>query len=69
MRNLRKIFEHLGFYERSPSLEIKDMRERVMAVSGISPDDRVLLGKILDAVIAIADDDAKNAAKKATKEG
>lgn len=69
MRNLRKIFERLGFYNRSPSLELKDLHTRLAAATNISSDDRVLLSKILDAVIAIADDDAEKASKKATKEG
>lgn len=70
MRNLRKIFEHIAFYNRSPALEIKDLRERVLASNALAVDDRAMLGKILDAVVAIAEGDEDKASKKAaTTEG
>jgi hypothetical protein len=90
MRNLRKIFESLGFFKRSPVLTIKDMAARVntavnalqtimtasnkderdaavtllMSVSNATPDDLILFNRIMDAVIAIAEDE--KAGKKAT---
>ena len=70
MRNLRKIFEHIAFYNRAPAREIADLRARIIVGADISSDDRVLLGKVLDAVVDIATDEAKKAIKKAsTTEG
>ena len=67
MRNLRKIFEHIAFYNRAPAREIKDMALRVLADVNISPDDRALLGKVLGAVVDIAKDEAEKFIKKAEK--
>lgn len=104
MRNLRKIFESLGFFKRSPVLSIKDMAARInsgidivasiekcladhedgkindttfikavahhLASALPSNDDAVLLNRIIDAVIAIAEGDEDKASKKAsTTEG
>ena len=65
MRNLRKIFESLGFFKRSPVLTIKDMAARVNT-GDATPDDLILFNRIMDAVIAIAEDDDEKAGKKAT---
>jgi len=68
MRNLRKIFESLGFFKRSPVLSIKDMAARINS-GDQTAEDLVLFNRIIDAVVAIAEDDDEKAAKKATKEG
>ena len=58
MRNLRKIFESLGMFKRDPVLTIKDAFARVLT-GDTTKDDIALLTPIIDAVIAIAEDDAK----------
>lgn len=68
MRNLRKIFESLGFFKRSPVLSIKDMAARINS-GDQTAEDLVLFNRIIDAVVAIAEDDDEKASKKATKEG
>lgn len=60
MRTLRKIFESLSMFTRDPVMSIKDARARFLT-DDATADDKVLLGRILDAVIAIAEDDAKKA--------
>ena len=69
MRNLRKIFESLGFFKRSPVLSIKDMAARIN--SGYqTAEDLVLFNRIIDAVVVIAEGDEDKASKKAsTTEG
>jgi hypothetical protein len=57
MRNLRKIFESLGMFKRDPVLTIKDSFAR-FETGDATPDDVVLLGKIIAAVIEIAEGDA-----------
>lgn len=69
MRNLRKIFESLGFFKRSPVLSIKDMAARINS-GDQTAEDLVLLNRIIDAVVAIAEGDEDKASKKAaTTEG
>ncbi len=69
MRNLRKIFESLGFFKRSPVLSIKDMAARVNS-GDQTAEDLVLFNRIIDAVVAIAEGDEDKASKKAsTTEG
>ena len=63
MRNLRKIFEAFGLINANPILSIKDAQAR-MESGDMTQHDRVLLGKILDAVVAIAEEDAVKASKK-----
>jgi hypothetical protein len=58
MRNLRKIFESLGMFKRDPALAIKDAFARVLT-GDTTPDDITLLTPIIEAVIAIAENDAK----------
>lgn len=69
MRNLRKIFESLGFFKRSPVLSIKDMAARVNS-GDQTAEDLVLFNRIIDAVVVIAEGDEDKASKKAlTTEG
>jgi len=68
MRNLRKIFESLGFFKRSPVLSIKDMAARINS-GDQTAEDLVLFNRIIDAVVAIAESDEEKASKPATKEG
>ncbi len=69
MRNLRKIFESLGFFKRSPVLSIKDMAARINS-GDQTAEDLVLFNRIIDAVIVIAEGDEDKASKKtATTEG
>lgn len=68
MRNLRKIFESLGFFKRSPVLSIKDMAARINS-GDQTAEDLVLFNRIMDAVVAIAESDEEKASKPATKEG
>lgn len=69
MRNLRKIFESLGFFKRSPVLSIKDMAARVNS-GDQTAEDLVLFNRIIDAVVSIAEGDEDKAIKKAsTTEG
>ncbi len=68
MRNLRKIFESLGFFKRSPVLSIKDMAARINSGDQTAAD-LVLFNRIIDAVVGIAEGDDEKASKKATKEG
>ena len=69
MRNLRKIFESLGFFKRSPVLSIKDMAARINS-GDQTAEDLVLFNRIIDAVVAIAEGDDEKASKKtATTEG
>lgn len=69
MRNLRKIFESLGFFKRSPVLSIKDMAARVNS-GDQTAEDLVLFNRIIGAVVAIAEGDEDKASKKAsTTEG
>ena len=69
MRNLRKIFESLGFFKRSPVLSIKDMAARINT-GDQTAEDLVLFNRIIDAVVAIAEGDDEKASKKtATTEG
>lgn len=66
MRNLRKIFESLGFFKRSPVLSIKDMAARINS-GDQTAEDLVLFNRIIDAVVAIAEgDEAKAASASAT---
>ena len=65
MRNLRKIFESLGFFKRSPVLSIKDMAARINTADHTA-EDLVLFNRIMDAVVAIAEGDEDKASKKAT---
>ena len=60
MRNLRKIFESLGFFKRDPAIAIKEAMHR-MELHVMNADDMILIGRILDVVIAIAEDDAGKA--------
>ena len=69
MRNLRKIFESLGFFKRSPVLSIKDMAARINS-GDQTAEDLVLFNRIIDAVVNIAEGDEDKARKKAaTTEG
>jgi hypothetical protein len=69
MRNLRKIFESLGFFKRSPVLSIKDMAARINS-GDQTAEDLVLFNRIIDAVVVIAEGDEDKASKKAaTTEG
>lgn len=69
MRNLRKIFESLGFFKRSPVLSIKDMAARINS-GDQTAEDLVLFNRIIDAVVGIAEGDEDKASKKAaTTEG
>ena len=69
MRNLRKIFESLGFFKRSPVLSIKDMAARINS-GDQTAEDLVLFNRVIDAVVAIAEGDEDKASKKAaTTEG
>lgn len=69
MRNLRKIFESLSFFKRSPVLAIKDMAARINT-GDQTAEDLVLFNRIIDAVVAIAEGDDEKASKKAaTTEG
>ena len=69
MRNLRKIFESLGFFKRSPVLSIKDMAARINS-GDQTAEDLVLFNHIIDAVVVIAEGDEDKASKKAaTTEG
>ena len=69
MRNLRKIFESLGFFKRSPVLAIKDMAARINT-GDQTAEDLVLFNRIIDAVVASAEGDEDKASKKAsTTEG
>lgn len=66
MRNLRKIFESLGFFKRSPVLSIKDMAARINT-GDQTAEDLVLFNRIIDAVVGIAEgDEAKAASASAT---
>jgi len=66
MRNLRKIFESLGFFKRSPVLSIKDMAARINS-GDQTAEDLVLFNRIIDAVVVIAEgDEAKAASASAT---
>lgn len=66
MRNLRKIFESLGFFKRSPVLSIKDMAARINS-GDQTAEDLVLFNRIIDAVVGIAEgDEAKVASASAT---
>ena len=65
MRNLRKIFESLGFFKRSPVLSIKDMAARINS-GDHTAEDIVLFNRIIDAVVAIAEGDEDKASKKAS---
>ena len=60
MRNLRKIFESLGFFKRSPVLSIKDMAARINS-GDQTAEDLVLFNRIIDAVVAIAEGDEDKA--------
>ena len=69
MRNLRKIFESLGFFKRSPVLSTQDMAARITS-GDQTAEDLVLFNRIIDAVVAIAEGDEDKASKKAsTTEG
>ena len=65
MRNLRKIFESLGFFKRSPVLSIKDMAARINS-GDQTAEDLVLFNRIIDAVVAIAEGEEDKASKKAS---
>ena len=65
MRNLRKIFESLGFFKRSPAREIADLRARINS-GDQTAEDLVLFNRIIDAVVAIAEGDEDKASKKAS---
>ena len=65
MRNLRKIFESLVFFKRSPVLAIKDMAARINS-GDQTAEDLVLFNRIIDAVVAIAEGDEDKASKKAS---
>ena len=62
MRNLRKIFDSLGFFKRSPVLSIKDMAARINS-GDQTAEDLVLFNRIIDAVVAIAEGDEDKASK------
>jgi hypothetical protein len=66
MRNLRKIFESLTIISANPVLSVKDARAR-MLTGDLTASDKILLNKIMDAVIDIAEDDADKAESKAAK--
>jgi hypothetical protein len=66
MRNLRKIFESLGLTNTNPILAVKDARAR-MLTGDLTANDKHLLNKIMDAVIDIAEADAKKAEEEAAK--
>jgi len=64
MRTIREIIKSLSFYR--PAVEtLKDLRSRVNGDFPLTAEDNVVITKIIDAVIAIAEGSSDKADKKA----